>query len=276
MKGIKKIFIFLLVPVLLFQHVILANAAQEMTAAGLVRHVKAQKGMYYWYGTYGQAPTQALLDQKRKQYPAMYTTAHYNNAKKQVGAKNKRVYDCAGLIKSYWMQADATAPPVYRSTYDQSAHGFYQVCAKRGAIASLPETPGTLVFIWDAKRGAMRHVGVYLGGGQVMEAAGFSTGVVQSALKGRGWTHWGLLPASWLAYETATATNWKPGDRARVKPGTKEYSPGVPMSGWVPGQVFTVSRIVDTNGREVIRGGKRCVLLQEANSWCTVDRLEKM
>jgi len=86
--------------------------------------------------------------------------------------------------------------------------------------------------------------------------------------RSRCWTHWGLLPASWLAYETTEATNWKPGDRARVKLGTKEYSPGERMSSWVPGQVFTVSRVVDTNGREVVRGGMRCVLLKEANTWC--------
>jgi len=273
MNGIKKGFAFFLALGLMLQCALWAGAAQERTSTGLVQHVKAQKGMYYWYGTFGQAPTQSLLDQKRRQYPAYYTTTNYNSAKKQVGAKNKRVYDCAGLIKSYWMQPDAIGPPVYREAYDLSAQGFYAVCRTRGAIASLPETPGALVFLWDAQKGAMRHVGVYLGGGQVMEAAGFSTGVVQSALKGRGWTHWGLLPASWLAYDAI----WKPGDRARVKPGTREYSPGGErMSSWVPGQVFTISRVVDLLGREVVRGGSRCVLLKEANTWCAVEYLEKV
>ena len=272
MKGFKFRLICILALGLISQSTLWANAALEKTATGLVQHVKAQKGMYYWYGTFGQTPTQALLEQKRKQYPGIYTAKNYANAQKQAGAKNKRVYDCAGLIKSYWMQPDAAAPPVYRAACDLSAQGFYQVCAARGGIASLPETPGALVFIWDAQKSAMRHVGVYLGGGQVMEAADFFTGVAQTALKGRGWTHWGLLPASWLTYEV----NWRPGDRARVKPGTKEYSPGVPMSSWVAGQVFTISRVVDLNGKEVIRGGNRCVLLQEANTWCAVDRLEKV
>lgn len=35
------------------------------------------------------------------------------------------------------------------------------------------------------------HVGVYIGNGQVVEARGHAYGVVQTALKGRGWTKWG-------------------------------------------------------------------------------------
>jgi len=158
--------------------------------------------MYYWYGTLGQAPTQALLNEKRKQYPSMYSAANYTHAKAQVGAKGKRVYDCAGLIKSYWMQPSPDAPPVYRAACDLSANGLYQTCAKGGALAGLPEVPGALVFIADAKRGAS-HVGVYLGGGQVIDAANFTKGVKKDALNIRGWTHWGLLPESWLAYEDA-------------------------------------------------------------------------
>ncbi|MDR2687348.1 MAG: C40 family peptidase [Oscillospiraceae bacterium] len=249
------------------------SGTNEKTAAGLVAHAAAQEGMAYWYGTFGQAPTQALLDEKRKQYPSMYAAANYNLAKAHVGAKGKRVYDCAGLVKSYWMQPSPTAPPVYRAAYDLSAHGLYQVCAQRGAIAGLPETPGALVFIYEAKRGAMGHVGVCLGGGQVVDAANFTKGVKKDALKIRGWTHWGLLPEAWLGYGTAMA--WKPGDRARVKPGTREYSPGVPMASWVPGQAYTVSQVADSKGKEVVRGGKRCVLLKEVNSWCAVDYLEK-
>ena len=244
------------------------------TAAGLVAHAKAQEGMYYWYGTFGQAPTQALLDQKQKQFPSMYSAANYSHAKAQVGAKGKRVYDCAGLVKSYWMQASPTAVPVYQSAYDLSANGLYQKCAKRGALASLPEIPGALVFIYESSRGIVGHVGVYLGDGRVTDAANFTKGVKQDALKIRGWTHWGLLPETWLAYAPAAA--WKPGDRARVKPGTKEYSPGVSMASWVPGLTFTVSQVADSKGSEVVRGGKRCVLLKEIVSWCAVDVLEKV
>jgi len=244
----------------------------EKTAAGLAAHAAAQEGMYYWYATFGQAPTQALLDQKRAQYPSMYTAANYSHAKAQVGAKGKRVYDCAGLVKSYWMQPGPTAPPVYKSAYDLSANGLYQKCTQRGALVGLPETPGALVFIVDAKNGTASHVGAYLGGGQVIDAANFTKGVKKDAVKIRGWTHWGLLPEAWLTYETV----WKPGDRARVKPGTKEYSPGVPMSSWVPGQVFTVAQAADAKGKEVVRGGKRCVLLKEIVSWCAVEALEKV
>ena len=272
MKGFKNGLAIFLAAALLFLCGALGAGAgpEEKTAAGLVQHAIAQKGNYYWYGTFGQAPTQWLLDQKRAQYPNVYSAQVYNNAKKQVGAANKRVYDCAGLVKSYWYQSSPTAVPVYRSTYDQSAHGLYLVCNKRGAIASLPEVPGTLVFMADSK-GIMTHVGIYIGGGQVVEAAFGYGAVVQTALKGRGWTHWGQLPPSWLTYEA----EWEAGDRARVKPGTKEYSPGVKMAFWVPGQVFIVSQ-VEYKGKPVVNGGKRCVLLKEANTWCAVEVLEKL
>ena len=65
----------------------------------------------------------------------------------------------------------------------------------------MPEKPGVLVFIHSAKTGRMEHVGVYIGGGYCIEARGHAFGVVQTALRGRGWTHWGLCP--YITYDSA-------------------------------------------------------------------------
>jgi len=161
------------------------------TAASLVAHVKAQAGQIYWYGTFGQAPTLDLLEQKRRQYPAYYTAERVDYAKKfQVGRPGARVFDCAGLVKSYWMMDSPTAKPKYLAQYDKSAAMLKAECGQTGKIATLPEEPGLLVFIGGT------HVGVYIGNGRVMEARGYSYGVVETALQGRAWDAWGRL--KWL------------------------------------------------------------------------------
>ena len=38
------------------------------------------------------------------------------------------------------------------------------------------------------------HIGVYIGGGEVIEAMGTRYGVVKTQLAGRGWTHWLKIP----------------------------------------------------------------------------------
>ena len=68
-------------------------------------------------------------------------------------------------------------------------------CGDKGKIATLPEEPGLLVFI------AGTHVGVYIGNGRVVEARGYSHGVVETKLKERGWDSWGRL--RWLEEEQA-------------------------------------------------------------------------
>ncbi|MCL2299625.1 MAG: C40 family peptidase [Firmicutes bacterium] len=164
------------------------------TAAGLAAHARAQLGQIYWYGTFGQAPTSELLEEKRKQYPAYYTQARVANCKTQIGKPGARVFDCAGLVKSYWMMETPTSKPKYLARYDKSASGLKAACGEKGKIAALPEEPGLLVFIDGT------HVGVYIGNGRVIEARGFSHGVVETRLKERAWDSWGRL--SWLEKES--------------------------------------------------------------------------
>lgn len=69
----------------------------------------------------------------------------------------------------------------------------------KGPIDTLPEVSGLMVY----KSG---HVGVYEGGGYVIESKSFDKGTVRSALKDTAWTHWLAVPwISYAGYEDALA-----------------------------------------------------------------------
>lgn len=166
------------------------------TNMGLVAYAIAQLGKPYWYGTYGQQGSAALLSAKARQYPSMYTATRLANCRKQYGVK---VHDCVGLIKGYLWSDNATdLTPTYNAAQDKSANGMYNACKERGKISTMPDVAGLLVFLEG-------HVGVYIGGGYVVEARGFSSGVVKTKLAGRGWTKWGKCP--YITYTSATASN---------------------------------------------------------------------
>lgn len=162
------------------------------TGKGLVTYAKAQLGKPYWYGTYGQKSTKALYESKKRQYPTYYEWALPSN---QLGVK---VHDCIGLVKGYlWSDSVSDPNPKYNAKQDVSANRMLDLCKIKGGISSIPEIAGTLVFMEG-------HVGVYIGGGYVIEARGHAYGVVKTKLQGRGWKRWGLCP--WITYEKKEPT----------------------------------------------------------------------
>ena len=166
------------------------------TAKGLVEYANAQLGLPYWYGTFGQKATAELYAAKKKQYPELYKS--WNDFPTQYG---KRVHDCVGLIKGYLWSETATATPKYNSSQDVSANGMLARCKENGSILTMPDVPGILVFM-DG------HVGIYIGGGFVIEARGHQYGVVKTALKSRPWKWWGKCP--WIDYSDSSATETEP------------------------------------------------------------------
>lgn len=175
----------------------------QLTSERLVAFAKEMLGQPYWYGTAVYKCTSSLLTRKSKQYPSHYgsnRTPRYrqNIAQKQVCA------DCIGLIKGFaWTNGgvgvidaigtDEKIASKYASNGcpDRSANGMFAYARDKGAawgtIDSLPELPG-LAVRYDG------HVGVYVGGGYVVEARGFAYGCVKTRLKDRKWTHWYQLP----------------------------------------------------------------------------------
>lgn len=159
----------------------------EKTALELVEYAKKQTGKPYWYGTFGQAASRELYEQKKKQYPQQYTWEYDGTTEK--------VHDCCGLIKGYlWSGDGEDGNPSYNPEQDISANAMYTACKTKGEIDTMPEIPGILVFFPG-------HVGIYAGNGEVIEARSRRYGVYISKLAQRPWKTWGYCP--YVTYDAA-------------------------------------------------------------------------
>lgn len=157
------------------------------TAKGLMEYCIAQLGRPYWYGSFGQVGSKEFYEQKKRQYPNYYTWAY--------DGTNAKVHDCVGLIKGYlWCDCPEDTTPVYNEAQDKSANGMHTACKTKGEMATMPDVPGVLVFYNN-------HVGVYIGGGEVIEARGRRYGVVKTKLAERPWKNWGYCP--YVTYEAS-------------------------------------------------------------------------
>ena len=153
-------------------------------------HAYQEHWGYVW-GTFGLVLTESLFGAKLAQYPdALAGNADFI---RQTWAGG-RTTDCVGLIKGYsWLDAE-TGEIVYNTNGmpDISANEMYHAATVSGTIDTIPETPGLAV--WHDG-----HIGVYIGGGEVVEAMGTRYGVVKTKLEGARWTHWLKIP--YISYD---------------------------------------------------------------------------
>ena len=158
----------------------------EMLAAWAEKALAA--GAKYWYGTCWYAAEEGLLLRKQKQYPAHYTAGRMATYRKHI-AEGRMVCDCVGLIKGFFWTGNGAHENLYRSGNcpDTSANGLIKLCGVTGEMADMPDVRGLI--LWRSG-----HVGVYVGGGKVIEARGYRYGVVRTDVQGRGWKKWGYLP----------------------------------------------------------------------------------
>ena len=163
------------------------------TNKGLVKYAQSMLdyGSPYWYGTYGNTATEKLYQEKKRQYPSNYPPQKwtYESFKTQFGRK---VHDCIGLVKRYLMNPtigedgyvrDPLATSKYNAKYDISANMLEAQAKEKGAISTIPEIVGLIVW----KSG---HVGIYIGNGWVIEERGHSYGTVKTKLSERPWVKW--------------------------------------------------------------------------------------
>lgn len=102
------------------------------------------------------------------------------------------VADCSGLFR--W---------AYKQLGSDIAHGSNLIydghCRAKGRLSGGRRTdgqellPGTAVF--TGTDGDHGHIGLYIGGGEVIEAAGTQQGVIKSKVTASKWTYWGELKA---------------------------------------------------------------------------------
>lgn len=134
---------------------------------GLVEHCHAKLGTKYLYGAKGQKVTANEIKMWARSYPVYYGQERLNKALKWVG---QPAADCSGLISWYTEKI-------------RSSSSYMANAKESGDVATIPEIMGLLVW----KNG---HIGVYIGGGKVIEAKGFDHGVLITDIKDTKWTKW--------------------------------------------------------------------------------------
>lgn len=150
------------------------------------------------WGEFGRLVTNNTIDGKKKQYPSHYDDTKVKYLKSLVG-KNYYAYDCAGLIKSYFMSDYGNKKVSYIADYDKDAYGItIGNASEKGDISTLPEEEGVLLYMKG-------HCGVYIGEGKVIECtsnqkiSGIKYGkVCISNLSARPWKTW--TKSKWLSY----------------------------------------------------------------------------
>lgn len=154
----------------------------------LVQWAKEAKrsGWGYVWGTYGRVLTDSLLDSKLKQYPDELSDYEDFIRENWLGG---RTADCVGLIKGYsWFNPETGAINYATNGMpDIGSDTMYQNAVEKGTIDAIPEVPGLAVW----RKG---HIGIYIGGGEVIHASGTKAGVIQTSLQGGSWTHWLKIP----------------------------------------------------------------------------------
>ncbi len=160
--------------------------------------IEAEKsGWGYVWGTYGEVFDQTMFDYKLNQYPDEVGGYEEFIRQNWLGG---RTSDCVGLIKGYgWL--DAGTQTINYGTNgmpDIGADTMYENASEKGTIDTIPEIPGLAV--WHEG-----HIGIYIGGGQVIHASGTRVGVIKTPLDQSGWTHWLKIP--YISYIEETEEN---------------------------------------------------------------------
>lgn len=140
----------------------------------------------YVWGMFGDVLTEEWLSFKREQYPEDVGEQEELIREKWMG---RRTADCVGLIKAYGWFNPTTGEITYDSGAmpDCSTEDMIAEAQDTGTLDTIPEIPGIIVY----REG---HVGIYIGGGFVIEAKGTEYGVVKTKLSESEFTHWFKCP----------------------------------------------------------------------------------
>lgn len=145
-----------------------------------------ESGWGYVYGTYGSVLNEALLTGKISQYPN--EVGIYEDFIRQHWLGG-RTADCVGLIKGYsWYNTETKHLEIGSNGMpDIGANAMFENASEKGTIDTIPEIPGLAV--WHEG-----HIGIYIGNGEVIQAANTTAGVIRTPIGQSGWTHWLKIP----------------------------------------------------------------------------------
>ncbi len=141
------------------------------------------EGWKYVYGAHGEMITQEVVDKYRKTFPRMYTDSYYEKTCKAIG---HRGVDCVGLLKAYlWWQGDSKDPKT-TSGVAGGASAMYGEAKDKGPMSTMPDEPGIILY-------RSGHIGIYIGGGYVIDASGVDYGIKKNNKLSK-WTYWFRSP----------------------------------------------------------------------------------
>lgn len=184
----------------------------------------------YIFGAAGKEWTEKL----QKQLIAKMVSKYGSNWKTNSEAKDDDYYmsacygdrwightvaDCSGLF--------VFAFNAFGIRISHSSHYQYtDYCVEKGVLNKGKRSdgkelkPGTAVFIYKAEKNRYTHVGLYIGNGEVVEAASTQKGVIKSKVTDSKWNRWGEL--KYVDYKTENlGFPETPGWRATIRRGDK-------------------------------------------------------
>lgn len=140
----------------------------------------------YVYGTYGGVLDETLLTSKISQYPNEVGVYEDFIRQHWLGG---RTADCVGLIKGYsWYDTETAQIQIGANGMpDIGANAMFENASEKGTIDTIPEIPGLAV--WHEG-----HIGIYIGNGEVVQAANTTVGVIRMPIGQSDWTHWLKIP----------------------------------------------------------------------------------
>lgn len=156
---------------------------KHINAKDLCAYAKNAVGGGYVYGSQGEICTLALRQACAVANPSQKSNILGTSAKWD----GKRVWDCSGIFRgawrTFWQKKSGGATTIYNTW----------CTGEKGLIGTMPDVPGIALFR-DAN-GTKEHIGLYIGGGMVIDARSSAKGVLICPLASHpsDWSHWAML-----------------------------------------------------------------------------------
>lgn len=144
--------------------------------------VKTQVGNIYVWGGQGEVATVEFIRQQEKSAKDAETDIALMEKRLAEGMDPVLCYDCSGLVMRYMLDMGYLKE-------DKTANGLYELATKISADRLKAND-----FVFKvAKDGTAKHIGVYVGDGQVVHAKGRKEGVVLESIEKTTWNGYGRI-----------------------------------------------------------------------------------